>query len=59
MVDRENFETILFGPNAHFLEGASFRLLIISDVEMLKKPCAIELNIVMLCSRLYLIETVF
>ena len=58
MVDRENVEEVLFGPNARFFEGASFKSLIMSDVRMLKKPCAIELKMVILCSRLYLIEIV-
>ena len=58
MVDRENFEEVLFGPNAIFLEGASFRSSIISDIRMLKKPCAIELKTVIFCSKLYLIENV-
>ena len=58
IVDRENFEEVLFGPNALFLEGAVFGSLIISDVKMSKKPCAIELKMVIFCSTLYLIEIV-
>ena len=58
MVERENFEEVLFGPHSLFFEGASFRSLIMSDVRMLKKPCAIELKMVIFCSRFYLIEFV-
>ena len=54
----ENFDESFFGSNALFLEGASFMSLIISDVRMLKKPCAIELKMVIFCPRLYLIEIV-
>ena len=57
MVDRENFEDVLFGPNA-VLEGAFFRTLISSDVRMSEKPCAIELKMVIFCSGLCLLEII-
>ena len=56
--DKESLEEVLFGPRALILEGASLRSFIMSAVRMLKKPCAIKLEIVMICSRLYLIEYV-
>ena len=42
IVDKENLEEVLFGPNALFLEGAPFRSFIVSAVELLKKTMCIR-----------------
>ena len=58
MLDKDNWEKVLFETNIRFSEAESFRSLTISAVRMLKKPRAIELKRVKFWRMIYLKEIV-